>query len=139
MRTRFENRSHIAYQGIKYVLVGVAIYAIEVFVFLLLTNIDFVNYLYANGFAKVIAAGCGFFLHKHITFSWDQAGSIKPQLVKYVSLLIFNLCLANALLYLSVDVMGWHVLLMKVITDAIVIVLAFLVSRSFIFGSKAQN
>ena len=132
----FTNRSEIAKQGVKYLFVGVMIYLIELGTFLVLTFLESELYLFANIAAKVFAAGCGFFLHKHITFSWDQEHNTRSQLIKYIALLLFNLILASTMLYVSVEILNLNVFIMKLIIDIIVIALAFLISRRFVFGAK---
>jgi putative flippase GtrA len=126
-------------QLFRYILVGSAVYAVDVGLFAFLLALPGgVHYLIANGASKAVAATVGFLLHKHFTFRWEQAGGALGQSLAYALLFLFNLGLSTALLSLSVDLLALPALLSKIVTDVIVVALSFALSRSFVFRRVSQ-
>ena len=75
----------------------------------------------------------GFFLHRHFTFSWEQRHGARRQFVSYCAVLLGNIALSTALLWLLVEQAQANAFVARIATDAVVIVVAFLLSRLWVY------
>ena len=122
-------RQSIRHQSVRYVLVGAVVYACDILIFLLVIAVDESMYLAGNLAGKIVGALVGFFLHKHVTFSWKQRDGTAQQFVSYMLTLGTNMALSTALLWFAVEQAGIYEPVAKVIVDVITIVVAFVLSR----------
>lgn len=120
-------------QAMRYLLAGGLVFSLDVGVFYLITTVWPAWYIEANLVSKSIGALTGFFLHRYFTFSWEHRDNAAAQGVMYVLLLGFNLMLSSLLLYLLVEWVGLIELYAKVLTDVLVILVAFVGSRLLVF------
>jgi putative flippase GtrA len=75
----------------------------------------------------------GFFLHKHVTFSWKQRDGTAQQFVSYMLTLGANIVLSSALLWFAVEQAGMYEPVAKLIVDVVTIVIAFVLSRWLVY------
>lgn len=121
------------HQAARYGLVGACVFAADLAVFWLVLHAAPPAYLAANAAGKIAGAGLGFVLHKRFTFGWRQKDRGARQLVSYLCLLAANLALSSALLALLVGGLAVDKLVAKVLVDAVVIAIAFVVSRHWVY------
>ena len=121
------------HQAARYGLVGACVFTTDLAVFWLILQVAPPAYLAANAAGKVAGAALGFVLHKRFTFGWQQKDRGSRQLVAYLCLFAANLALSSAMLALLVAGLAVHKLVAKVLVDAVVIAIAFVVSRHWIY------
>ena len=126
-------RQSIRHQSARYVMVGAVVYACDILVFLLVIAIDESMYLAGNIVGKIVGALVGFFLHKHVTFSWKQRDGTAQQFVSYMLTLGANIVLSSALLWFAVEQAGMYEPVAKLIVDVVTIVIAFVLSRWLVY------
>ena len=132
-------RHSVSSQAVRYVLVGLLIYAIDISVYALIVWFYPDYYIAANLLSRITSAVVGFFLHRNFTFSWDHEHGLSRQVVSYLLLLGFNLLLSSVALFFLVDVLDIAEIPGKLITDAMVIVVAFVASRLLVFGQQRNS
>ena len=120
-------------QAMRYGIVGAIVVACDYLVFTAILLAAPAVYLAANLGGKVAGALLGFFLHRHFTFSWEQRHGARRQFVSYCAVLLGNIALSTALLWLLVEQVQANAFLARIATDAVVIVVAFLPSRLWVY------
>ena len=128
----FKSQNIIA-QAMRYCLSGGLIYLIDLLVFLLLHYVLFLEPYSANIVAKLTGAVSGFFLHRTFTFSVASGKPGRAQMVRYAGLWLVNVTAANAFLYGALSALAMPVFWGKIISDILVILMSFIVSKYFIF------
>lgn len=120
-------------QVVRYGAVGLCAAAADFLIYLALLAVLPGAYVTANAGGKATGATLGFFLHKRVTFAWDQRDGTARQMISYVSLFMANLALSSALLGMLIG--GLHVgqVAAKIIVDAVVIAVSFIVSRTIVY------
>ncbi len=120
-------------QVVRYGAVGLCVVAADFLVYLALLAALPGAYVAANAGGKAGGAALGFFLHKRVTFAWDQRDGTARQMLSYISLFIANLALSSMLL--SVLISGLHVdqIVSKLIVEVVVIGVSFTVSRTVVY------
>lgn len=126
-------------QATRYLTVGLSVLAIDFLGYLLLTLIWPSAYVEANIASKSIAAGSGFFLHKHYTFAGVQNKSTLKQIILYLALYLGNTALSSAIIFTGVALIGIHQVIAKIIADGTVVVTSFLVNRSVVFKHSTTS
>ena len=126
-------RQSIRHQSVRYVMVGAFVYACDILVFLLVIAVDESMYLVGNIVGKIVGALVGFFLHKHVTFSWKQRDGTTQQFVSYMLTLGTKMVLSSALLWFAVEQAGMYEPVAKLIVDVVTIVIAFVLSRWLVY------
>lgn len=129
----------IIIQTLRYVGVGGIVYLVDLTVYFI--GIAFVHdaYLWFNILAKIVAASVGFCLHKYFTFTGGEKHRTGRQVGQYIALLVVNASLATGLLFVGVTMLGHPEGPTKIITDIIVVCIAFLVCRAIFFGGAANK
>lgn len=117
----------------RYILVGGIIYAFDFLIFSIFVLIDSDLYVIGNIVARILGALLGFFLHRNWTFKTEYKLTKKNQLFMYLLLLLGNIFASSFLLFILVDLLLINELYARIITDAIIIIFTFLISKFFIF------
>jgi putative flippase GtrA len=123
----------LPHQAVRYGLVGILVYLLDLGTYGAIVTAEPSAYLAANAAGKVVGAATGFVLHRRFTFSWEQKARPGAQALSYFGLLLFNLTLSAGLLWLAVAVLGFDRLPIRVAVDAIVIAVAFLGMRHWVY------
>jgi len=121
---------------IRYIIIQVAAYAIDMGVFLLVMEWFVVGPILSNVFAKITAGIFAFILHRKFTF---EVSDKKPraQAVKYSVLLGLNIPIASVLLALLLMFIS-NAIVAKFIADVACVLLTYLLSKHLIFV-RAQS
>jgi putative flippase GtrA len=131
---------HSCRQGLKYLLVGILVYLCDFLTFLLLAAILPYGFLVmANYAAKSVGAGCGFILHRNITFGGTFQLPPAHQFGRYMLLLFATSSMSSALLFAGVNLIGASVVAVKLVGDVLVTAAAFIFSKFFIFQGGAEQ
>ena len=120
-------------QLLRYGFVGVLVLASDFAAYAALLWLSDGVYLAANVLGKAVGAGVGFVLHRRVTFTWRQRDRAASQLGAYLAVFAFNLVLSSALLWALVGRLGLDAYVAKLAVDALVIGLAFVLSRTWVY------
>lgn len=126
-----------AKQARRYVVVGILVVVLDYAVFWVAMSAT-ISVVLSNAFAKVIASAVGYWLHRQYTFAGHQRLGVAKQAIAYVLLALFNLALSSALIHSLTYILGWWPLTAKIVTDAVVICVAFLVSKYIVYAPARQ-
>jgi putative flippase GtrA len=130
----------ISGQSVRYLLVGAVVYGVDLGLFTVIIALSSARlYVAANVAAKVAGAAVGFALHKNVTFTWQQQSSIVVQSLLYGTLLLFNMGLSTALLYLAVSGFAQSAIASKIAIDIVVVGISFVISRSLVFRPEPRQ
>lgn len=117
----------------RYVAVQLLAYAVDMGVFLLLSHGGGTRALWANVGGKIVAGAFAFLAHRHVTFEAGAHGNMKGQLLRYAVLLALNVPISSAILALLLQFTP-HVVVAKVVSDAMCIVITFTLSTYVVFS-----
>lgn len=120
-------------QLLRYGLVGLIVVASDFAAYAAVLWLSDQAYLAANGLGKAVGAGVGFVLHRRVTFTWSQRDHAPRQLGAYLAVFAFNVALSSTLLWALVGKLGLDAYFAKLAVDALVIALAFLLSRTWVY------
>lgn len=121
------------WQLMRYLGVGLVVMAADYACFLLCLLLGITAVL-ANAVGKVAATIVGCVLHRNYTFAGPQRLAIRQQLVSYIVLSAANLILSSVLVHALVYKLSLSALAAKVLTDIVVVIVAYLVSKFVIYA-----
>jgi len=119
-------------QFIRYLLVQVLAYGLDMGGFIILLAHFDIAPLLANMVSKVLAGVFAFVAHRHFTFWVAKTGTREQQGVRYFVLLALNIPLSTLVLGVILWVIPMAVVA-KFIADMICVVLTFWLSKRFVF------
>lgn len=131
-------KQHTAQQLFRYVSAGGAAWLIDYGTYSLLIWLQPGSHIGASIIGRVIGALATFAMHKFWTFEDHAVQGTARQAASYAALLIANLALSSALLFLAVDVSGWSPQISRLLIDVFQIGLSFVISRQ-IFRATGGN
>lgn len=120
-------------QGGRYLLAGAIVYLADLLTFAVIAHLAPSAYLWANLLGKSTGAALGFVLHKRFTFAGGQRDRTDRQAASYALLLMFNLALSSALLWVAVEQLGIRDLPARILVDGVVILISFLGMRLWVY------
>lgn len=124
-------------QFVRYVLVQVITYGVDMGGFILLFSCFGVGPLLANMVSKVLSGFLAFVVHRSFTFGVAEAGIKVQQAVRYFALLTLNIPLSAQVLGIMLWVIPMAVAA-KLVADMICVFLTYWLSKRFVFlGSDA--
>ena len=95
---------------IRYVLVQLIAYCIDLGGFLLLLKAEFEGPIICNVFAKVSAGVFSFVLHRSFTFREEKKLAINHQVIRYFLLLALNIPFSSALFAIALLIISESVI-----------------------------
>ena len=116
---------------LRYLLVQLAAYAIDMGGFLFLTHQGLLGPLWANVAAKLAAGMFAFVAHRHFTFQTGKEQAT-GQAVRYFALLALNVPLSSGLLALLLPWLA-PAALAKFVADVVILGITYWLSRSLVF------
>jgi putative flippase GtrA len=125
----------ITSQSTRYILVGLGVFICDYLTFAVMSNLTDENYLLSNVTGRLIGAIIGFFLHKHITFTWDQKDGVMRQVMSYLLLFATNVFVSTFSLWVVVEYFEMNSLISRLLIDVCIIILTFSFSRLFVYRS----
>lgn len=120
---------------VRYLVVGVLIYTIDMLSFIFAFYLLGINEIFANSFAKIFAGSLGFFLHKKITFQVNTLESSAVQQYRYLLLLLLTSISSIGLFY-YIQMIIWNPVVSKFISDIIIVILSYLISKQWVFSTE---
>lgn len=122
---------------LRYVLIQLLAYGIDMGLFLVLLHSGFSSAIGCNVLAKFCAGVFAFMSHRYFTFHVNEKASISQQAIRYFSLLALNIPIASAVLAL---LLVWiaNPVAAKFMADISCVVLTYILSKRFIFTSQVS-
>lgn len=122
---------------LRYIIIQLLAYSIDVGLFLVILKFAPPNLLFANVLAKLSAGIFAFVAHRNFTFHIRESSAARQQAVRYFLLLALNIPLASAILALLVLWVS-KPLAAKFMADIFCVALTYGVSKYFIFIGKHE-
>lgn len=117
----------------RYIQSGMVVYAIDLGLFTLLNWLAPAYYASWTVAGRIAGAASGFVLHNAYSFAGEKAHGRIGMAVRYILMLSGNALLSVLLLRLSVEGLGVESWLARPVIDIMVIGLAYLGSRRWVF------
>jgi putative flippase GtrA len=118
---------------IRYVLIQLLAYSIDLGGFLLLLKTGAVGPLPANVASKIAAGLFAFVSHRRFTFRAHGQGNAHKQAVRYFLLLGINIPLSSGLLMIALHWIS-HPTIAKVVADVAGLLFTYSISKAFVFA-----
>lgn len=122
---------------VRYTVVQVAAYCIDMGGFLLLWKMFDAGPIMANLGGKIAAGSFAFVAHRHVTFRSAGSGSMVGQGVRYLALLLLNIPLSSGVLAVVLMVVS-NAIIGKLISDVICVAFTYWVSKSHVFTRRTK-
>lgn len=92
----------------------------------------------SNVFAWIFAVTFAYLTNKSLVFeskswAWDV---LKREIPAFVNCRVATGIMDIVIMFICVDIMGWHAMLMKIISNVLVIILNYIFSKLVIFKNK---
>lgn len=123
---------------IKYIIFGVLTTLVNYVSYAMLTRIFDLEIFISNLIAWLLSVIFAFITNKLIVFKSKELDIkvIAKEITSFFAARIFSLLLDMVILYIAVDLMKMNDLIIKLISNIIVIIINYLFSKIFIFKSK---
>jgi putative flippase GtrA len=125
---------------VRYLFVGVSLVVLGLLVLTFLVRVLGVELRLAEAVSRLVGAGAGFFAHKYVTFQARAERQVVPvsaQGASYVVVALVNIGISPWILYALYQILEPHLVLAKILTDAVMVIETFILLR-LIFWSKKQ-
>ena len=123
-------------QLMRFAVVGIAALSTSVFILYLLTDILRLWYIVSAILAFPVAFLVSFFLQKFWTFNDQSSQKLGQQMTIYLFIILLDLVINIALLYLLVDILIQNHLVAQVISGGLISVMNFVLYRRFVFRNS---
>lgn len=120
---------------ISYLFFGVLTTVVNYLVYLPCLNVLGLSAAVSNAIAWVAAVAFAYVTNKPFVFKsrdWS-AGTIIPELTKFVSCRVGSGLMETAIIFVTVDCLAWDGNIMKLITSVLVVVLNYVGSKLLVF------
>ena len=120
---------------IVYLVFGVLTTAVNYIVYLPCYNVLGLSGSVSNAIAWVVAVAFAYLTNKPFVFQshdWS-AKTVIPELTKFLGCRIGSGVLETAIIFLTVDLLGWNGNVMKLLTSVLVVVLNYIGSKLLVF------
>jgi putative flippase GtrA len=121
-------------QLIRYGIIGCLCVGIDLLIFVLLTQIINIPYLYANVFSVYCAISVSFFLNRYFTFKVKN--KVILRLISFYLVGSIGLLISSGLLILFIERMYLNKVIAKVFTLACIALVQFLLNKNVSFKRK---
>lgn len=130
------------YRGvIAYLFFGVCTTIVNVVTYQLCYNRLHIPNVPSAILAWVIAVLVAFITNKLYVFNSKSFAKevVVPEIINFFGCRVLTGLLDVAIMFVAVDVLGWHALLWKILSNGLVIVLNYIASKLFIFKNSDWN
>lgn len=117
-----------------YILFGIATTLVNIIAYYLLSRLNFATVI-STVWAWVLAVIFAFFTNRKYVFN-AQKYSFKKQLLSFFSMRILTGVLDVLIMVLFVDIFEFYGMVIKVISNVLVIILNYIFSKFFVFNKK---
>lgn len=126
-----------AYHLIRYLMSGAAAAASNLAVLFILVHFIRMYYLSASIVAFVASVAVSFTLQKFWTFQDSLTHDMRAQFVRYSAVVLTNLVLNIALMYLLVEKVGLWYLFAQVLTTGTIAIVGYIGYKRFVFRERS--
>ena len=125
---------------IAYLIFGVLTTVVNFLVYIPLYRYLNFSAAWANAVAWIAAVAFAFVTNKPFVFKSNDwsVRVVFPELGKFVGSRVFSGLLETVILAMTVDMLQWNALVMKVITAVLVVILNYVASRWIVFAKKTD-
>ena len=126
---------------IAYLIFGVLTTVVNFLVYIPLYRYLNFSAAWANAVAWIAAVAFAFVTNKPFVFKSNDwsVRVVFPELGKFVGSRVFSGLLETVILAVTVDMLQWNALVMKVITAVLVVILNYVASRWIVFAKKTDS
>ena len=127
-------------EGMRYLIFGGLTTLLNIVLYAFLYYICRINNAISNALAWILCATFAYITNRKYVFDSKvntKLGVLKEAFYFYACRLA-TLVIDEGIMILTVDKLGWHALLMKVIANIVVIILNFILSKILIFKKKGK-
>ncbi len=120
---------------ISYLFFGVLTTIVNYVIYLPVYNLLGLSAAVSNAIAWVVAVAFAYLTNKPFVFKshdWS-AKTVVPELAKFVSCRLASGVMETAILFVTVDLLGWNGNIWKLITSVLVVILNYLASKLLVF------
>ena len=120
---------------VTYLFFGVLTTVVNYVVYLPVYNLLGLSAAVSNAIAWVVAVAFAYLTNKPFVFKshdWS-AKTVVPELTKFVSCRVASGVMETAILFVTVDLLGWNGNLWKLVTSVLVVILNYLASKLLVF------
>lgn len=128
-----------AYRLLRYLMSGAAAAASNLAVLFILVRYGRMYYLYASVLAFIASVAISFTLQKFWTFQDRLIHDMRTQFIRYSVVVLMNLSINTALMYLFVEKMGLWYLLAQALTTSVVAIIGYIAYRRLVFPERATQ
>ena len=126
------------YDVISYLIFGVLTTVVNYLVYLPVYNLLGLSAALSNAIAWVVAVAFAYLTNKPFVFKshdWS-AKTVIPELTKFVSCRVASGAMETAIIWLTVDILGWDGNIWKLVTSVLVVILNYFGSKLLVFTKK---
>lgn len=127
------------FQLIRYVFSGGTAAASNVAMLFLLVEFGKLYYLYASILAFIFSLAISFTLHKFLTFRNSGTHDIHVQFGRYLLVILGNLALNTAFVYVLVEKAGMWYLFAQILAAALIAITGYIGYKYFVFRTPPQD
>ena len=126
-------------EGMRYLVFGALSTVINIVVFAICSKTANLSTTISNTIAWIVAVLFAYITNKIYVFNskTTKIKELTKEIISFFSARIVTLVLETAFLWVVIDKLGFNEILMKIISNIIVIILNFIFSKIFIFKSKS--
>jgi putative flippase GtrA len=124
---------------IRYVFSGGTAAASNVTALFLLVEFGKLYYLYASILAFIFSLAISFTLHKFLTFRDRETRDVHSQFGRYLIVVLGNLALNTALVYVLVESGGVWYLFAQILAAVVIAVTGYVGYKYFVFREQASH
>ena len=135
MEKKNKMKNNFSNEVIFYLVFGVLTTLVNIVVFMFLSNLLELGTVPANVISWFLSVLFAYFTNRKWVFK-SKGDNVFKEGVAFFSGRIFTGVLDTAVMFVSVDIMGWNNLLMKIVSNIVVIVLNYLISKFLVFRRK---
>jgi putative flippase GtrA len=125
-----------AYHLLRYLMSGAAAAASNLLALFLLVQFGRMHYLYASVIAFLASVAVSFTLQKFWTFQDMFIHDVRAQFTRYSAVVLANLTLNTALMYVFVERASLWYVFAQVLTTSIVAVVGYVAYKHFVFRER---
>ena len=126
---------------ILYLFFGAVTTVVNIVSYWLCYNVLGIPNLISNAIAWVLAVAAAYVTNKLYVFeskSWDIK-VVLPELGKFVGARVFTGILDEAIMWIGVDLLSFNGVLVKIVSNVLVVILNYIFSKFFIFKKESTN
>ena len=125
-------------EALLYLIFGGLTTLLNIVAYALLTRLLSVDYLLSNIIAWTLSVLFAFITNKLVVFQSRRASSsaVFLEAVLFFGGRLFSLGVDTLILYVGVDWLHWHDLVVKILSNVVVIILNYFISKLLVFRKK---